>query len=165
MSSSTDIDFETRVQSLAETCGLGKNLVSVTSLCAIRIEEIERAVIFYHGIWSGPSVAVFRLLCTTIAESEKPVPVMVVNADELSDAKPELHQIAADFFGPSIGAWGETCWIRTGQIIGRDVLWWKNGDRAQQHTLARHYHRRVQASDTETRELIRRRINELFFGR
>lgn len=102
--------------------GLPRDLVSEVALSEFKIVEHERAVVFYHGAWSGPSVAALKLICTSMSGANKQFPIFLVNADSLSASNSADIEKAKELFGAHIGAWGETCWIRNGNIVARDIL-------------------------------------------
>ncbi|MBS1952912.1 MAG: hypothetical protein JST89_01935 [Cyanobacteria bacterium SZAS-4] len=107
---------------LAATSGLSRDLLAEIQLAKFSIEDHERAVVFYHGVWSGPSVAPLRLLCSAMATARGQFPILLVNADSLDvNNRTEIAK-AKELFGPFIGAWGETCWIKNGAIIAQDIL-------------------------------------------
>lgn len=82
----------------------------------INIADCKRTLIFYWAPWSGPSVAVWLKLVSKLAESQAKVQILLVHYDYWTDPVCVTH------FGPEIGGWGETCWIRNGEIIGREVF-------------------------------------------
>ncbi|MBX9671079.1 MAG: hypothetical protein K2X93_26050 [Candidatus Obscuribacterales bacterium] len=102
--------------------GLPRNLVSEVALAEFNIGDHERAVVFYHGAWSGPSAAALKLLCTAMSARNKQIPIFLVNADSLNASNSADIEKAKELFGQHIGAWGETCWIRNGDIVARDIL-------------------------------------------
>lgn len=115
--------FEYSIKRTGSICALDPNLICAAQLENLRIDNLARAVIFYHGGWSGTSVSALRLLCRVMAEATTKFQIIVVNADELGDnCDNKTFDKAKMLFGPSIGAWGETCWIKGGRIIARDIL-------------------------------------------
>jgi len=82
----------------------------------INIAECERTVIFYWAPWSGPSAAAWIELVSRLAEAQVMVQVLLVHYDYWADPA------CVTLFGPEIGGWGETCWVRKGEIIGREIF-------------------------------------------
>ncbi len=153
--------FNQNVNALAVQNGLAEDMVAVCNLDEIEIESIQKAVVFYHGAWSGPSVVVLKILIKVISDFG-PLKLIVVNADQLnSDYRKEDLEKARILFGPVISAWGETCWILEGKIYHQDILWWKDSDEARKFSKSGEYNRRIQASADEIRTLIKERIELL----
>lgn len=82
----------------------------------INISGCERTVIFYWAPWSGPSSAAWIELVNRLAESQVKVQILLVHSDYWTDPA------CVTLFGPEIGGWGETCWVRKGEIIGREIF-------------------------------------------
>lgn len=82
----------------------------------ICIADYKRAVIFYWAPWSGPAMVVWRELLTRLAMIEMPLQIPLIHYDYWTDP------ICVTLFGPEIGGWGETCWVRNGEIIGNEVF-------------------------------------------
>lgn len=154
--------FNQTVNALAVQNGLAVENIAVCQLRDIAVESIQKAVVFYHGAWSGPSGAVLRILIEVISEFGGSLKLIVVNADELtSDYRNEDLEKAKELFGPVVGAWGETCWILEGKIVQQDIFWWKNSDEARRFTESGDFNRRIQASKEEIRTVVRARIEHL----
>lgn len=118
--SSAGLFSEDYLLNLTNRHGLPRESVSEVALCEFTIADHECAVVFYHGAWSGPSAAALNLLCTAMSTAINKFPIFLVNADSIrNDAD---FAKAKKLFGPHIGAWGETCWIRNGNIIAQDIL-------------------------------------------
>ncbi len=93
-------------------------------------ENFEKAVLFYHGAWNGPSVAALRALCSGLAKLAEPPPLYVLNADDCccsccSSHDDQLNKIE-QYFGQPVGAWGETAWIINHKIVARDAFGKRN---------------------------------------
>lgn len=82
------------------------------------VEDTKRGVIFLHAFWSAPSAVRFKYACYALEEA---VPwdsfqFHVVDVDGLAPGSIfEQHQ--------QLGGYGETFWIKDGQIVasqGRD---------------------------------------------
>jgi hypothetical protein len=82
----------------------------------ICVADYKRAVVFYWAPWSGPAMVVWRELLTKLAMIELPLQIPLIHYDYWTDP------ICITLFGPYIGGWGETCWIRNGEIIGKEVF-------------------------------------------
>lgn len=145
--------------------GLPRNLVSEVALAEFDIGDHERAVVFYHGAWSGPSVAALKLLCASMREADKQFPLLLVNADSLNASNSADIEKAKELFGSHIGAWGETCWIRNESIVARDILgrirstheFSKNHSAILKRTTE--HHQQMLTSIEELKTLIQERIN------
>ncbi|MGE0266666.1 MAG: hypothetical protein AB7V06_28590 [Candidatus Obscuribacterales bacterium] len=153
--------FESEVIRTATKNGLSANRIQFSTISDIDISKEEYAVCFYHAIWSAQSVSVFPRLCFALSSCSDRLKVLIFDADELSNAKPEIQEKAALLFGPCIGGYGETCWIRNGKIMARDVLYWKNGETAQALTLSQQYNKRTTAKESEIDQLLQKRLAEL----
>jgi hypothetical protein len=93
----------------------------------IKIEELDlsshkKAVLYYHGAWSGPSVRVFRLLQQKLASLIDPPALLVLNAEDFAHADDKQRKKITQLFGPDVAAFGETCWIKEGKVMAQDVL-------------------------------------------
>ncbi len=93
----------------------------------IKIDELDitrhkRAVLYYHGAWSGPSVRVFRLLQQKLATLVDPPVLLVLNADDFAHCDDKQRRKITQLFGPDVAAFGETCWIKDGKVTAQDVL-------------------------------------------
>lgn len=113
---------EDYLTNLTSTSGFPRNLISEISLADLNVENHERAVVFYHGAWSGPSVAALKLLLASMSTIDDQFPIFLINADSLTTSNTADIEKAKELFGPYIGAWGETCWIKKGAIVARDIL-------------------------------------------
>jgi len=90
----------------------------------VRVEDYDRAIIFYYATWSGPTVAVFKWLCRKLESIDVPFDFVLIDADEPEQA---LDQKAwckklEHIFGALPHAYGEVCWVRHGRIIAQDIL-------------------------------------------
>ncbi|MBP6744961.1 hypothetical protein KA344_06975 [bacterium] len=82
----------------------------------ICLADYKRAVIFYWAPWSGPAHAVWTELLSKLAKVELPLQILLIHYDYGTDP------MCTTLFGTGVGAWGETCWVRNGEIIGREVF-------------------------------------------
>lgn len=151
--------FKSHIVDIAATYGFHN--LCVVSLRELDVAGLGSAIIFYHGLWSGPSVAVFEVLCEALAEVSSPPDLVVIDADELNDAEQWLCEKAQDVFGPVIGAWGETCWVRRGEVMHREMLYWKDYEDTLRHFASGSYERRVPATKREMKNLILRETAKL----
>lgn len=152
-------NFKSQIVEIAANYGFHR--LCVTSLRELDVAGLGSAIIFYHGLWSGPSVAVFEVLCETLAEVSSPPDLVVIDADELNDAEQWLREKAQDVFGAVIGAWGETCWVRRGEVMHREMLYWKDYEDTLRHFASGSYERRVPATKSEMKDLILRETAKL----
>lgn len=153
--------FEDTVLDIAKKNGLEANRIKFSSIAELDIHRIELAICFYHALWSTPSVMIFPRLCYGLSKQLSEMQLIIINADELSDADKEVLKKAALLFGPSIGGYGEACGIKEGEIVWREVIYWKNSESAQHLTRTKQYDKRVIASEPEVDDLIARRIAAL----
>jgi hypothetical protein len=77
------------------------------------LPQIVNGIVFVVAYWSGPSLASLTMLRGVLnAYGERPPPLFVVDADELS---PEAWKA----LGATPAGAGETFWIQGGQVVGR----------------------------------------------
>lgn len=106
---------------LKTSCGLfPRNLIHVAHIDTLKVEQLQQAIVIYHGVWSGPSVVSIRLLFAVLARYSNPPAVYVLNADDHL-TKLQSNRLR-ELFGTSVGAWGEIAWIDSGKVAARDVL-------------------------------------------
>jgi hypothetical protein len=93
----------------------------------IKIDELDialhkRAVVYYHGAWSGPSVRVYRLLQQKLGSLKDPPALLVLDADDFIKCTDGQRRKLQQLFGPETGGFGETCWIKDGHVMAQDIL-------------------------------------------
>jgi hypothetical protein len=89
--------------------------IEISQLRQLELAAIAQAVIFVFATWSGDSLQSFRLLCDEMAKNPAAnFPIIVIDADGFD------FEAFEKVFGESPQGKGETFWIRSGQIIGRD---------------------------------------------
>ncbi len=110
--------FQKAVMRIVEEGGLAPDMVSFVRLSELNAEQIDCAVLFCHALWSGPSKEALTTLARALAEKEARLPLLVIDSDELSSGV-ETVKKAQSLFGPLLGGWGETCWIKHGAVIER----------------------------------------------
>lgn len=160
------------LERLADEAQLPRELLSEVSLATFNIRSHDRAVVFYHGFWSGPSVVALRELCSNMAETANKFPILLVNADSVEAMNDEQIARLKELFGEQIGAWGETCWIKQGTIVARDILGHKSTEmkteRAKPSFLSllrfgkkEHARECIPQPQISTAKLIRQRIEQV----
>lgn len=60
-------------EALIKCCGsFPRNLIHVAHIDTLKVEQLQQAIVIYHGVWSGPSVASIRLLFAVLARFSNP---------------------------------------------------------------------------------------------
>lgn len=152
-------NFSITVEEKARSKGL--SAIQILSLADVEISAFDKAVIFYHGEWSGPSLVTLDLLCESLSEMHGIPELIVVNADELNSASETLRSKAKELFGHDLGAYGETCWISNGEIKDKAVLYWKEYEQDNNHKASGSSIRRREAIESEIKQLIADKTKEL----
>lgn len=115
------LDWNSYLQRLAKA--LPPELVHGTQIDDFVPENHEKAILFYHGAWSGPSVAAIKAIFACIGRVPDPPALFVLNADDFTSAttEPQWRKLKL-WFGGVLHADGETAWIVNHRIVARDVV-------------------------------------------
>jgi len=96
-----------------------RNRVWFVELDKLEYQRYHKVVVFYWAPWSGPAAVAWRLLTSRLSVCKLKPEILLINADTVKlDAREKLLEI----FGKMAGAWGETCWISDGSIVGQDYF-------------------------------------------
>lgn len=80
------------------------------------VGAFEGAVIFIYAAWSGPATWAFQHVTSALADSESMATIWGYDTDDFTAPNPLIETF--EQMGAKMGGWGESLWIRKGQVVG-----------------------------------------------